>query len=55
VESAPEKKKKPPLHIAPAARGLWRYAVPHRQRWERRLRGVEESLLDVSVKPCRLR
>ena len=55
VESAPEKRKKPPLRIAPAACGLWRYAIPRRPRWERRPRGVKESLLDVSMNPDRLR
>jgi len=40
VESALEKRKKHPLRIAPAACGIWRYAIPRRQRWERRLRGV---------------
>jgi len=28
------------VRIAPAACGLWRYAVPRRPRWERRPRGV---------------
>jgi len=53
VESALEKRKKPPLRIAPAACGLRLCAVPRRQRWERRPRGVKESLLDVSMKPNR--
>jgi hypothetical protein len=47
--------KKHPLRIAPAARGLWRYAIPRRQRWERQQRGVKGSLLDVSMKSGRLR
>jgi hypothetical protein len=55
VESAPEKRNKHPLRIAPAAVGLWLYAIPRRQRWERQQRGVEESLLDVSMKSCRMR
>jgi len=55
VEFANEKRKKPPLRIAPAACGLWLCAVPRRQRWERRPRGVKESLLDVSMKPNRYR
>jgi len=40
------------LRIAPAAGSLWRYANPHRQR---RPRGVEGSLLDVSMEPDRFR
>jgi hypothetical protein len=55
VGSVPKKKKSHPLRIAPAARGLWLYAIPRRQRWERQQRGVEGSLLDVSMKSRRLR
>jgi len=29
------------VRIAPAAGGLWRYAIPRRPRWERRPRGVK--------------
>ena len=36
--------------------GLERVGVHDaRQRWEHQRRGVKECLLDVSVKPCRLR
>jgi hypothetical protein len=55
VESKPQKRKKHPLRIAPAVCGLRLYAVPRRLRWERQQRGVEESLLDVSMKSRRLR
>src|SRR6266851_2681516 len=41
VESALEKKKNHPLRTAPAACGLWLYAIPRRQRWERQQRGVD--------------
>ena len=50
VEFEAEKRKKHPLRIAPAACGLWLYAIPRRLRWERQQRGVEESLLDVTLK-----
>jgi hypothetical protein len=50
VEFEAEKRKKHPLRIAPAACGLWLYAVPRRLRWERQQRGVEECLLDVALK-----
>jgi len=55
VESVPEKRKKHPLRIAPAACGLWLCAIPRRLRWERQQRGVEECLLDVSMKSDGLR
>jgi hypothetical protein len=50
VEFEAENRKKHPLRIAPAARGPWLYAIPRRLRWERQQRGVEECLLDVTLK-----
>jgi hypothetical protein len=50
-----EKKEKASLAHCPGRLRPWRYAIPRRQRWERQQRGVDVSLLDVSLKSRRLR
>jgi hypothetical protein len=43
MEFAAEKSKKPPLRRAWAVGSQWRYAIPRRQRWERRPRGEKRK------------